>query len=334
MMDFITALPKAELHVHIEGTLEPELMFALAERNGIRLPYASVKEIRDAYHFSNLQDFLDIYYAGAGVLLQTQDFYDLTWAYLQQAFIQNVRHAEIFFDPQTHTARGIPFATVIDGISQALVDAKNKLGISTRLIMCFLRHLDETDALKTLDMAMPYRDRICGVGLDSSECGNPPGKFREVFRRARIAGFSAVAHAGEEGPAAYVREALDELQVMRIDHGNNALDDTSLVTELVKRRIPLTVCPLSNIKLGVVNDMSAHPLQHMLDLDLLATVNSDDPAYFGGYINENYFAVAKALSLDKATLVQLTHNSFTASLLDAETKAARIKEVNAVAEIE
>ena len=327
---FVAALPKAELHLHIEGTLEPELMFAIAARNSISLPYASVEEVRAAYRFSNLQDFLDIYYAGANALLETQDFYDLTWAYLERAFTQNVRHAEVFFDPQTHTGRGVAFATVIDGISRALADAEARLGITSRLIMCFLRHLDEKVALETLDMAMHYRDRIAGVGLDSSERGNPPGKFREVFRRARAAGFVAVAHAGEEGPAEYVREALDILEVARIDHGNNALDDAGLVAELARRRIPLTVCPLSNVKLCVVDDIRAHPLKRMLDLGLFVTVNSDDPAYFGGYVNENYIAVAEALRLSRAELVQLARNSFEASLLDAEVKSALIAEVDAV----
>ncbi len=327
---FIAALPKAELHLHIEGTLEPELMFALAERNEIRLPYSSVEELRAAYRFSNLQDFLDIYYAGAGALLEMQDFYDLTWAYLQRAFTQNVRHVEIFFDPQTHTGRGVEFATVIDGINRALVDAEARLGISSRLILCFLRHLDEADALETLDAAMTYRDRIAGVGLDSSERGNPPGKFREVFRRARAAGFVAVAHAGEEGPAEYVREALDVLEVVRIDHGNNALDDAGLVAELVRRRIPLTVCPLSNVKLRVVDDIRDHPLKRMLNLGLFVTVNSDDPAYFGGYVNENYIAAAEALGLTREELGQLARNSFEASLLDAEVKSALMAEVDAV----
>ena len=327
---FVAALPKAELHLHIEGTLEPELMFALAERNGIRLPYSSVEEVRTAYRFSNLQDFLDIYYAGANALLETQDFYDLTWAYLQRAFNQNVRHAEIFFDPQTHTGRGVAFATVVDGISRALDDAQARLGITSRLIMCFLRHLDEADALETLAEAMPYRDRIAGIGLDSSERGNPPGKFREVFRRARGAGFAAVAHAGEEGPAEYVREALDALEVVRIDHGNNALDDSGLVAELARRRIPLTVCPLSNVKLCVVDDISAHPLKRMLDLGLFVTVNSDDPAYFGGYVNENYVAVAEALGLSRSELALLARNSFEASWLDADAKSALIAEVDAV----
>ena len=327
---FIAALPKAELHLHIEGTLEPELMFALAERNGVGLPYSSVEEVRAAYRFSSLQDFLDIYYAGAGVLLGMQDFYDLTWAYLQRAFTQNVRHVEIFFDPQTHTGRGVPFAAVIDGISRALDDAEARLGISSRLVLCFLRHLEEADALDTLDAAMPYRDRIAGVGLDSSERGNPPGKFREAFRRARAAGFAAVAHAGEEGPAEYVREALDALEVVRIDHGNNALEDAGLVAELAQRRIPLTVCPLSNVKLRVVDDITRHPLKRMLDLGLFVTVNSDDPAYFGGYVNENYLAAAEALGLTRAELAQLARNSFEASWLDAAAKSALVAEVERV----
>ncbi len=327
---FVAALPKAELHLHIEGTLEPDLMFAIAARNGVELPYSSIEELRTAYRFSNLQDFLDIYYAGANALLETQDFYDLTWVYLQRAYVQNVRHAEIFFDPQTHTGRGVSFTTVIDGISQALSDAEARLGITSRLIMCFLRHLDEAAALETLDVAMTYRDRIAGVGLDSSERGNPPGKFREVFRRARAAGFVAVAHAGEEGPPDYVWEALNVLEVVRIDHGNNALADAGLVEELVRRRIPLTVCPLSNVKLCVVDDIAAHPLKRMLDLGLFVTVNSDDPAYFGGYVNENYVAVAEALGLSREELVQLARNSFEASLLNADAKSALIAELNAV----
>ena len=327
---FVAALPKAELHLHIEGTLEPELMFAIARRNGIELPYSSVEEVRAAYSFSSLQDFLDIYYAGANALLEMQDFYDLTWAYLEKAFNQNVRHVEIFFDPQTHTGRGVAFATVIDGISRALDDAEARLGISSRLILCFLRHLDEADALHTLDEAMAYRDRIAGVGLDSSERGNPPGKFREVFRRARAAGFVAVAHAGEEGPAQYVREALDVLEVVRIDHGNNALDDAGLVAELVQKRIPLTVCPLSNVKLCVVDGIARHPLKRMLDLGLFVTVNSDDPAYFGGYVNENYIAVAEALGLGREELVQLARNSFEASLLSQADISAFITELDSV----
>ena len=318
---FVGALPKAELHLHIEGTLEPALAFAIAERNGSTLPYASVDELRAAYRFANLQEFLDVYYACAGVLLESRDFYDLTWAYLLRARADNVRHAEIFFDPQTHTARGVAFETVVDGICQALDDARDKLGLTSRLILCFLRHLDEADAFETLEAAMPRRDRIIGVGLDSGERGNPPSKFARVFRRAREAGFVAVAHAGEEGPAEYVREALDVLEVVRIDHGNRALDDPALVDELVRRRIPLTVCPLSNLKLCVVDDMTSHPLKRMLDLGLFVTVNSDDPAYFGGYVNDNYVAVAEALGLGKDDLARLARNSIEAALLDDAHRA-------------
>ena len=331
LAEFVASLPKAELHLHIEGTFEPELMFAIAARNGIRLPYASVDEIRAAYAFTNLQDFLDIYYAGAGVLIEARDFYDLTWAYLVRAHEQNVRHAEIFFDPQTHTERGVHFDTVVDGIGRALDDARDRLGLTSRLIMCFLRHLDEAAAFETLDAAMAHRDRIVAVGLDSSERGNPPRKFREVFRRAREAGFLAVAHAGEEGPPEYIRESLDLLEVVRIDHGNAALQDPELVAELVRRRVPLTVCPLSNLKLCVVDDMAGHPLGKMLDLGLFATVNSDDPAYFGGYVNENYSAVGEALDLTREQLVRLARNSFEASFLDAPARAALLAELDAAA---
>lgn len=319
---FVAGLPKAELHLHIEGTLEPELMFALAKRNRVALPYDSVEEVRAAYAFSNLQDFLDIYYAGAGVLIEARDFYDLTSAYLERACADNVRHVEIFFDPQTHTERGIAFATVVEGIGRALDEARERLGITSRLIMCFLRHLDQAAAFRTLEAAMPHRGRIAAVGLDSSERGNPPGKFRDVFRKARAVGFPAVAHAGEEGPPEYLREALEVLEVVRIDHGNAALEDEGLVAELVRRQVPLTVCPLSNLALCVVEDMKAHPLGRMLDLGLMATVNSDDPAYFGGYVNANYVAVAEALDLSEEELVRLARNSFEASLLDAPAKAA------------
>ena len=324
---FVASLPKAELHLHIEGTLEPELAFAIAARNGLALPYSSVDELRAAYRFANLQEFLDVYYACAGVLIESEDFYDLTWAYLERAHADNVRHAEIFFDPQTHTARGIKFATVVEGICAALDDGRDRLGLTSRLILCFLRHLDEADALKTLDAAMQYRDRIVGVGLDSGERGNPPSKFERVFRRARGAGFVPVAHAGEEGPAEYVREALDFLEVMRIDHGNNALNDPDLVAELVRRRIPLTVCPLSNLKLCVVDDMAAHPLKRMLELGLVVTVNSDDPAYFGGYVNDNYVAVAEALGLGEADIAKLARNSIEASLIDEVDKARLLGEL-------
>ena len=327
--DFVAGLPKAELHLHIEGTLEPELMFALAARNRVSLPYESVEEVRAAYAFSNLQDFLDIYYAGASVLIEARDFHDMTAAYLARAHADNVRHVEIFFDPQTHTERGITFDTVIDGIGGALDEARERLGITSRLIMCFLRHLDQGAAFRTLEAAMPHRRRIAAVGLDSSERGNPPSKFREVFAAARAAGFEAVAHAGEEGPPEYIREALDLLEVVRIDHGNAALEDERLVTELVRRRVPLTVCPLSNLALRVVEDMKAHPLKRMLELGLVATVNSDDPAYFGGYVNDNYVAAAEALDLSREDLVLLARNSFEASLLEPSAKAALAAELNA-----
>ena len=327
--EFVAGLPKAELHLHIEGTLEPELMFALAERNRVTLPYASVEEVRAAYAFSNLQDFLDIYYAGASVLIEARDFHDLSAAYLARAHADNVRHVEIFFDPQTHTERGIAFDTVIDGIVGALDDAGKRLGITSRLIMCFLRHLDEAAAFRTLEAAMPHRGRIAAVGLDSSERGNPPSKFRKVFAAARAAGLQAVAHAGEEGPPEYIWEALDVLEVIRIDHGNAALEDERLVTELVRRQVPLTVCPLSNLALRVVEDMKAHPLKRMLDLGLVATVNSDDPAYFGGYVNDNYIAAAEALDLSRKDLVLLARNSIEACLLEPSAKAALAAELNA-----
>ncbi|ODU31349.1 adenosine deaminase, partial [Sphingopyxis sp. SCN 67-31] len=307
---FIAALPKAELHLHIEGSLEPELMFELAQRNGIAIPFATVDDVRAAYAFSNLQDFLDIYYQGMGVLQTEQDFYDLTAAYLARAHADGVRHSEIFFDPQGHTARGIPFATVIGGITRALDDAQARCDMSSRLIMCFLRHLSEEEAEATLDEAYPWLDRIDGVGLDSSEVGHPPAKFQRVFARARNLGLRLVAHAGEEGPPEYVRQALDLLGVDRIDHGNRSLEDEALVARLADDAMCLTVCPLSNLKLCVVDDMTAHPLKTMLDAGLLATVNSDDPSYFGGYVNANYTAVADALDLSRDELVTLARNSF------------------------
>lgn len=319
---FIADLPKAELHLHIEGTLEPELMFALAARNEVALPYGSVDELRAAYDFGNLQDFLDLYYQGTAVLQTERDFYDLTYAYLEKARADNVLHAEIFFDPQAHTDRGVPFATVIDGLDRACRDAQATLGISSKLIMCFLRHLDQAAARKTLDQALVHKHRIVAVGLDSSEVGHPPSKFRQVFARARDAGFLAVAHAGEEGPAEYVQEALDLLRVRRIDHGNRALDDPALVNRLAAEGMPLTVCPLSNLKLCVVDDMTQHPLKRMLDADLMVTVNSDDPAYFGGYVNANYRAVQQALNLDRDDLVTLARNSFEASFLEPAEIAA------------
>lgn len=324
---FIEGLPKVELHLHIEGSLEPELMFELAKRNKVTLPFKTVEEVRQAYHFSNLQDFLDIYYQGMSVLLAEQDFYDLTWAYLKKMAEQHVMHVEIFFDPQGHTSRGVAFETVINGITRALDDGQKKLGISSKLIMCFLRHLSEEDALATLAQALPYKDRIIGVGLDSSEVGHPPSKFARVFAKARSEGFLLVAHAGEEGPPEYVWEALDILKVDRIDHGNRSLEDSQLVKRLVKNGIALTVCPLSNLKLRVVKDMYSHPLKKMLELGLKVTVNSDDPSYFDGYMNENYLAVTEALGLEKSHLVKLAQNSIDASFLDASHKLALLQKL-------
>lgn len=316
---FIRALPKVELHLHIEGTLEPDMLMALAARNGVALPYASVEAVRVAYRFGNLQDFLDLYYRGTSVLISEQDFFDLTWAYLARAHGQNVMHAEIFFDPQAHTARGIPFATAIGGIRRALDDGARKLGVTSRLILCFLRHLDEADAERTLDASLPFRREIAGVGLDSSETGHPPSKFARVFARARSLGLRAVAHAGEEGPAAYIREALDLLHVERIDHGNRAIDDPHLLNRLRDDKMPLTMCPLSNLKLCVLDDLKDHPLRRMLRHGLRVTVNSDDPAYFGGYIGENFTAIQQALDLTAADLIQLTRNAIDASFVgDAE----------------
>ena len=328
---FIAALPKAELHLHIEGSLEPELMFALAQRNKVAIPFASVDEVRAAYAFSNLQDFLDIYYQGMGVLMTGQDFYDLTAAYLARAHADAVRHVEIFFDPQGHTERGVAFETVIAGITRALDEARTSYGISSKLILCFLRHLSEAEAEATLDEALPYLDRIDGVGLDSSEVGHPPAKFERVFARARSLGLKIVAHAGEEGPPAYVHEALDLLKVDRIDHGNRSLEDPALVARLAAEGMCLTVCPLSNLKLCVVERLEDHPLRTMLDAGLVATVNSDDPSYFGGYVNANYLAVANALDLSKAELLTLARNSFTGSFLDDAGKARHLAAIDAYA---
>jgi len=331
MKSFIAALPKAELHVHIEGTLEPEMMFDLARRNDVALPYGSIEELRGAYRFENLQSFLDLYYQGMAVLLRDEDFYDLAMAYLGRARAQNVRHAEIFFDPQAHTRRGVSFATVIAGLHRAQRDAAAQFGIRSKLILCFLRDLAPADAAATLDEALAYRDRIAGVGLDSAERGNPPGKFAEVFARARGEGLFPVAHAGEEGPAAYVREAIEALGAVRIDHGIRALEDDALVARLARERIPLTVCPLSNVRLRVVPDMAAHPLKVMLERGLLVTVNSDDPAYFGGYVNENFVAAQEALGLTRDDLARLARNSFEASWLEPEEKRAHIAAVEAEA---
>jgi len=328
---FFRGLPKAELHLHLEGSFEPEQMFAIARRNKADIPFKSVEEVRRAYRFSNLQDFLDIYYQSANVLLTEEDFYDLTLAYLKRAHDDGVRHVEVFFDPQTHTARGVAFATVADGIVRALADGEAQFGITSKLILCFLRHLSEEDALATLKEADPYLDRIAGVGLDSSELGHPPSKFTRAFDAARAAGLRLVAHAGEEGPAHYIWEALDVLGVHRLDHGNRSLDDPKLVERLVAERMTLTVCPLSNLMLCVVKDLKDHPLKRMLDLGLCATVNSDDPAYFGGYVGENYRAVAAALGLDKADLIQLAKNSFLGSFLSEADIARHIAAVDAYA---
>ena len=325
---FTRGLPKAELHLHIEGTLEPELMFELARRNGVPLPYASVDDLRRAYVFSDLQSFLDIYYAGCAVLRTEQDFYELTWAYLERAAAQGVCHAEIFFDPQTHTGRGLPFETVITGIHRALDEGRDRLRITSGLIMCFLRHLPEDAAQRTLDEALPFRRWLVGVGLDSSEVGHPPTNFRTVYARAREAGLRPVAHAGEEGPPSYIWEALDLLGAQRIDHGVRCAEDPLLVRRLVEERIPLTVCPLSNVKLRVFPALRRHNLRQLLDLGLLVTVNSDDPAYFGGYVGDNFQASASALDLSREQLVALARNSFTASFLPDDEKSAYLAAVD------
>ncbi len=329
MKNFINNIPKAELHLHIEGSFEPELMFKIAQRNGIKLKYNSVEDLKKEYSFNNLQEFLDIYYEGAGVLINEQDFYDLTWAYLEKAHEQNIVHTEIFFDPQTHTERGVEFSTVINGIHKALEDGKTKLGISSKIIMCFLRHLDESEAIKTLEQALPYKDIIVAVGLDSSEVGHPPNKFERVFEKAIREGFLTVAHAGEEGPTEYIWNSMKLLKVARIDHGIRAIEDDELMKQLATTQMPLTVCPLSNLKLKAVKKMEDLPLKVFLDKDIMATVNSDDPAFFGGYINENFQAAADALDLTKEDIAQLATNSFKASFLDSETKqmyVAAVKE--------
>jgi len=327
MIDPLT-LPKAELHLHIEGTLEPDLMFELARRNGVSLPYADADAVRRAYRFSNLQSFLDVYYRACSVLIHEQDFYELTTAYLTRARSQGVRHVEIFFDPQTHTARGVRFETVVGGIARALTEAR-KLGITSHLIMCFLRDLPVEDAMTTLEQSLAHRDVIFGVGLDSAEVGNPPQKFRYVFEQAAAAGLRVVAHAGEEGPPDYIWQALDVLGAERIDHGVRCLEDRRLVARLEADRVPLTVCPFSNVRLKVVETLEQHPLAKMLEHGLCATVNSDDPAYFGGYVGENLAGVADALQLDDATLVQLARNSFEAAFLDDAARARHLAELDA-----
>ena len=318
--DYIKKIPKAELHLHIEGSFEPELMFEIAQRNQVKIPYQSVEEVKKAYQFSCLQDFLDIYYAGASVLLYERDFYDLTMAYFAHCAEENVVHTEIMFDPQTHTKRGVSFETVIKGVQKAREDAEEKYGISSLLIMSYLRHLSEEDAFETLEQSLPYKHLIKAVGLDSSEKGNPPSKFQKVFEASIKEGYVPVAHAGEEGPAEYIWEALDLLKIARIDHGNNCLTDEVLVKRLVDEKIALTVCPLSNLELKVVDDLKDHPLKKMLNLGLKATVNSDDPAYFGGYMNANFLQTAEALDLTKEDVKTLVKNSFEYSLLSDDEK--------------
>ncbi|MDM1290073.1 adenosine deaminase [Acinetobacter indicus] len=329
-LELIRALPKAELHVHIEGTFEPELMFAIAQRNNIAIPYQSVEEVKEAYNFHNLQSFLDIYYAGANVLVHEQDFYDLAWAYFEKCAEDQVVHTEMFFDPQTHTDRGIAFATVINGLQRACDDAQSKLGISSRLIMCFLRHLSEEAAFATLEQALPYKEQIIAVGLDSSEVGHPPAKFARVFAKAREYGFLVVAHAGEEGPPEYIWEALDLLKVNRIDHGVRSEEDPALMQRLIQDEMPLTVCPLSNLKLCVVQDMRQHNIRRLLQQGVKVTVNSDDPSYFGGYMNDNFIAISEALDLSADELKRLAINSFEASFLPAAQKQAWIEKIQAL----
>jgi adenosine deaminase len=326
---FIRALPKAELHLHIEGTLEPEMLFELAQRGQLPLQYPSVSELRAAYQFADLQSFLDIYYLGARVLRTEADFHALTWAYQQRAHGDGIVHAEIFFDPQTHTARGVPLATVIAGIHRALEDGHRKLGISHRLILCFLRHLSAAEAMATLEQALPHRELIAAVGLDSAEAGHPPVKFAEVFARARELGLLTVAHAGEEGPPEYIQQALDVLKVNRIDHGVRCEADPQLVARLAREQIPLTICPLSNVKLKVFPHLHAHNLKRLLERGLCVTVNSDDPAYFGGYLLENYLATAEALQLSRAQLVQLARNSIIASFLPDTDKQRWLQAIDA-----
>ena len=326
-LELIRALPKAELHVHIEGTFEPELMFSIAQRNQIDIPYKSVEEVKQAYNFHNLQSFLDIYYAGANVLIHEQDFYDLAWAYFEKCAEDNVVHTEMFFDPQTHTDRGIAFEVVLNGLQRACADAKAKLGITSHLIMCFLRHLSEEAAFKTLEQAIPFKDQIIGVGLDSSEVGHPPSKFERVFAKAREEGFLIVAHAGEEGPAEYVWEALDLLKVNRIDHGVRSEEDPKLMARLIAEKMPLTVCPLSNLKLCVVDDMADHNIRRLLQKGVHVTVNSDDPSYFGGYMNDNFIAITESLDLTADELKTLAINSFEASFISDEEKLKWTNEI-------
>jgi adenosine deaminase len=328
----IDVLPKAELHLHIEGTLEPEMMLEMAKRNGVTLAYDSVEEIAAAYDFSNLQDFLDLYYQGMSVLIHERDFYDLTMAYLEKVHGQGVRHVEIFFDPQAHMERGIAFDVALDGITSALEEAGKRMEMTSKLIMCFLRHLDEDDAFKALDCACKHKDHIYAVGLDSSEAGRPPELFSRVFAAARDAGFVTVAHAGEEGPAAYVETALDDLKVSRVDHGNRAFEDPALIARMVRERVPLTMCPLSNLRLKGITDLSLHPIKRALDAGLMATVNSDDPSYFGGYVNENYKAVVDAVGLDTTDVIKLAQNSVAASFVDDRRKQELLDKIESQVE--
>lgn len=328
MKNFISGIPKAELHLHIEGSFEPGQMFGIAARNGVRLKYKSVEDLRNAYNFHNLQEFLDIYYAGASALKTVRDFYDLTYAYAQRASADGVQLSEIFFDPQTHLENGIPFGVFFEGMRLALNDARKDFGLESSLIMCFLRHLDEKSAFETWDLSEPFRNQIAGVGLDSSEVGHPPSKFASIFAKARDAGMKLVAHAGEEGPPEYIREAIEILGVQRIDHGNRVIEDPELLAMVINRRLPLTMCPLSNLKLAVVGTLSDHPLKKLLDAGVVATVNSDDPAYFGGYIASNYFEIQQALELTKDQVVILAKNSFTASFASDEQKAKWLAQID------
>lgn len=328
LTEYIKKIPKAELHLHIEGTFEPELMFKIADRNKIKLNFNSVDNLKAAYNFNNLQEFLDIYYTGAQVLISEEDFYDLTWAYFLKAKEDNIIHTEIMFDPQTHTHRGIPFETVIEGISKAQKDAENELGISSKLIMSFLRHLDQKSAFEIYDYFVHHKDKIHAVGLDSSEVGNPPSLFTDVFKKAKNDGLKITAHAGEEGPPEYVWEALDILTVHRIDHGNRSLEDNNLIKRIAEQQIALTVCPLSNLKLKVVDDLKKHPLKKMLDYGIKATVNSDDPAYFGGYLNDNFIQTAEAINLTKDDVLKLVQNSFEASFVSDERRAEMMNKLS------
>ena len=328
MKNFIEKIPKAELHLHIEGSLEPELMFRLAKRNKIKIPYETVEDVRKAYNFTNLQSFLDIYYAGAAVLLKKEDFYDLTWEYILQCKKNSIFHAEIFFDPQTHTQRGVAFETVIDGISEALHDAKKEFGISSEIIMCFLRHLSQEEAFATLELSFAHKEKIIAVGLDSSELGNPPSKFEEVFAKAKEYGYRLVAHAGEEGDASYIQEALDVLKVERIDHGVQAIHSIALMERLKKEQIPLTVCPNSNIELKVFETYKHHDIKKLLDYGLNVCVNSDDPAYFKGYLNQNFINIYENLNLTKEEIITLAKNSFNASFCDEKLKKEYINKID------